>query len=133
MSLKVAAILVVAVISGGVGDTLMSKGMKQIGPIGPADLASPGRLVIRVLRQPFVLLGTLCMAVYFFSFLTALSWADVSVVVPIAASSILLTTLLAQQHLGEDVSPLRWLGALLIVGGVALVARSAAGSGAQPP
>jgi drug/metabolite transporter (DMT)-like permease len=107
-----------------VGDILVSKGMKVVGEITSADPASLARTGLRALRQPFVLLGTLCLAIYFLTFLAVLSWADVSLVVPITSLGFLLTTFLAQWTLHERVTPLRWAGTLLILIGVVLVARS---------
>jgi drug/metabolite transporter (DMT)-like permease len=124
MPLKTIVMLAVVIVSGALGDTLVSKGMKQVGEIHSADPASLARAGARALRQPYVVLGVLCLATYFFSFLIVLSWEDVSLVVPISSLSFLLTTFLAQWALHERVTPLRWAGTLLIVAGVALVARS---------
>jgi drug/metabolite transporter (DMT)-like permease len=122
MSLKTIVVLAIVIVAGAVGDVLVSKGMKQVGEIHSADPASLARVAGRALRQPYVILGALCLAIYFFSFLAVLSWADVSLVVPITSLSFLLTTFLAQWALHERVTPLRWAGTLLIVTGVALVA-----------
>src|SRR5204862_3026590 len=106
------------------GDILVSKGMKQVGEITTANPAELLRTGIRAARNPFVVGGVLGLAVYFFSFSIVLSWADVSLVVPISAISFLLTTFVAQRSLGEHVTPQRWIGTILIVIGVILVARS---------
>jgi drug/metabolite transporter (DMT)-like permease len=132
MSLKTVVVLAIVIVAGAVGDTLVSKGMKQIGEIHSADPASLARVALRALRQPYVMLGALCLAIYFFSFLAVLSWADVSLVVPITSLSFLLTTFLAQWALHERVTPLRWAGTLLILAGVALVARSGSAEGTGP-
>jgi drug/metabolite transporter (DMT)-like permease len=124
MSLKTIVMLAVVIVAGALGDTFVSKGMKQVGEIHGADPASLMRAATRAMRQPYVLLGVLCLAIYFFGFLIVLSWADVSLVVPITSLSFLLTTFLAQWALHERVTPLRWAGTLLILAGVALVARS---------
>lgn len=126
MSLKTVVVLTIVIVAGALGDTLLGKGMKAVGEITSVDPASLGSAALKVIRQPFVLLGVLCLAIYFFSFLAVLSWADVSLVVPITSLSFLLTQFLAMWALHERVTPLRWAGTVLIVIGVALVARSGA-------
>jgi multidrug transporter EmrE-like cation transporter len=124
MSTKTILIFATMVVAGTIGDCLVSKGMKEVGEITfghPADLARGGA---RALRNPFFVLGVAVQALYFATFSAALSWTDVSVVVPIGAVSFLLTAFVAQHALGEQVTPQRWVGTLLIVAGIVLVARS---------
>ena len=64
------------------------------------------------------------MAISFFAFIAALRVADMSYVVPASAASIALETLLAAWLLNERVSRRRWVGVLLVAGGVALLAQS---------
>jgi drug/metabolite transporter (DMT)-like permease len=124
MSLKTALVLTLMILAGAVGDILVSKGMKQVGEIATVNPVELLRAGVRAAHNPYVVGGVLGLAVYFFSFSTVLSWADVSLVVPISALSFLLTTFVAQRSLGEHVTPQRWCGTLLIVIGVVLVARS---------
>lgn len=126
MSLKTALVLALLIVSGTFGDTMLSKGMKQVGELTSTHPAELLRFILRAVRNPYVIMGVLGLAVYFFSFMAILSWADVSLVVPITALSFLLTTFVAERALGEHVSPQRWLGTVLIVLGVILVARSQA-------
>jgi drug/metabolite transporter (DMT)-like permease len=64
------------------------------------------------------------MALGFFSLLTALSWADVSLVAPAAASLTFVTNAIAARFfLKENVDRRRWIAALLVFGGVALLAQ----------
>ncbi len=124
MSLKTALVLALMILAGAFGDVMVSKGMKQVGEIASANPAELLRTGLRAARNPFVVAGVLGLAVYFFSFTAVLSWADVSLVVPISALSFLLTTYVAQRSLGEHVTLQRWCGTVLIVIGVILVARS---------
>ena len=133
MSLKTALVLTLMILAGAAGDILVSKGMKQVGEIATINPAELLRTGIRAAHNPFVVAGVLGLAVYFFSFSTVLSWAEVSLVVPISALSFLLTTFVAQRSLGEHVTPQRWCGTLLIVIGVVLVARSQSVATRTPP
>jgi drug/metabolite transporter (DMT)-like permease len=69
------------------------------------------------------MLGMVCLAVFFYSYLTALSWADLTFVLPATAFGYVVTTFLSRVFLHEDVSSWRWAGVLLITCGVGLVAR----------
>lgn len=124
MSTKTVAVLTVMVLAGGVGDALMSKGMKQVGEITSTHPVELLRAGTRAFSNPFFIGGVAGLALYFFSYAALLSWEDVSVVAPISALSFVVTAFLAQHTLGENVSPQRWLGTLLIIAGVALIARS---------
>jgi drug/metabolite transporter (DMT)-like permease len=64
------------------------------------------------------------LALFFFSYLAALSWADLSYVLPATAPGYLLTAGLSYWLLGERISAWRWLGTVLIVTGVVLVVRT---------
>ncbi|HKR86181.1 MAG TPA: hypothetical protein VJS37_18610, partial [Terriglobales bacterium] len=80
------SIAVVVLASSG-GDVLLSYSMKKVGDVGKLrrhhGLAT---VILRVLRTRTFLLGIACMAVAFYSLLFALSWNDVSLVGPAAAS-----------------------------------------------
>ena len=66
-------------------------------------------------------LGIAFRAISGFAFLCLLSWADYSYVSPAAASAYILTVFFGWAALGEVVPLGRWIGALLITFGVALV------------
>jgi drug/metabolite transporter (DMT)-like permease len=70
-----------------------------------------------------VILGILCLAGFFYSYLTALSWADLTFVLPATAFGYVVTAVLSKYFLHESISMLRWTGVLLIAGGVGLVTR----------
>ncbi|MGA2849434.1 MAG: EamA family transporter [Terracidiphilus sp.] len=60
---------------------------------------------------------------YFASYLTALSWADLTYVMPATALGNVFVALLAHFWLHETISPLRWMGVVLITVGVGFVAQ----------
>jgi len=91
----------------------------------PALGAVPvGHYVYSALFNPFVLVGTVLSAAYMLAQLSLFSWADLSFVVPVIASSYVVTTLLSQFVSGETVLAERWFGVVLITLGVALVSRT---------
>ncbi len=77
----------------------------------------------RILRNPNFLLGLTAMAVAFYSLLFALSWADVSLVAPASASLTFVSNAIAANYfLHERVDHFRWVAAILVAGGVILLA-----------
>ena len=105
------------------GELLSAKGMQEVGDVSLRPRALLGALG-RMLRNRRLFGGVACLAVSFFSFLSLLSYADLSFVVPLTAVSYLTNTLGARFFLGERISRERWLGTLLVTCGVALVSLS---------
>ena len=124
MSTKTVLALIFMILIGSLGDVLISKGMRQVGEITSAHPAALLRAGTRALQNPIFVMGVVAQALYFWTFSAVLSWTDVSVVVPIGALSHVLTAFMARHALGEHVTPQRWAGTILIVIGIALVARS---------
>jgi drug/metabolite transporter (DMT)-like permease len=106
------------------GDVLLSVAMKNIGDLGELRRRQGlGAVMRRIFTQGAFWMGIACMTVAFFSLLVALSWADVSLVAPAATSLTFLTTALAAKlFLNENVDQRRWLSAILVGVGVALLA-----------
>jgi drug/metabolite transporter (DMT)-like permease len=76
-----------------------------------------------VLSNPNLSFGVAAMAVAFFSLLFTLSWGDVSLVAPAAASLTFIgNAFAARVFLHERVDRRRWIAAVLVAGGVALLA-----------
>jgi drug/metabolite transporter (DMT)-like permease len=107
------------------GDVLQSRAMKEIGDLG-AIRQSRGvfHVLRRVVSSSRFMLGLLFMALAFFSLLVTLSWDDVSVVGPASASlTFIANAVAARIFLKERVDHRRWLAAVFVAGGVALLAR----------
>jgi drug/metabolite transporter (DMT)-like permease len=104
------------------GDLLNTAGMRRHGEVNDLRPTGIARLLRRLVRNGYVLGGIFFMAVAFFALLSLLSIAEVSFAVPATASSFLIETILAKLILREDVHWQRWLGASLVVCGVALLA-----------
>ena len=100
------------------GDSMLSHGMKQTGNVSLHHLQS----LILAVTNPWVALGILLLLAFFTSYMNALSWADLTYVLPATSLGYVLLALVAKFALHEQVSPLRWLGIALISGGVGFVA-----------
>jgi drug/metabolite transporter (DMT)-like permease len=116
--------ILVVVFFSVVGDVLMSRAMKQVGDVHELWRRSGLWAVVgRVLSNSNFFLGVAAMAVAFFSLLFALSWGDVSLVAPAAASLTFIGNAFAAKiFLHEKVDQRRWIAAVLVAGGVALLA-----------
>ncbi len=122
--LKTFALVLVAALIGGTGHVLLSKGMKTVGDLTEAPAERLGGMIARAVSNPWLLLGVALQATFFFLYLTLLSRANVSQVLPMTAVDYIVVALLAQALLGEAVTPARWAGIAFIVAGVYLVSRT---------
>lgn len=116
--------ILLVVLASTAGDVLQAHAMKTIGDVGQWR-RSRGTLYVvgRVLGSPSFMLGLFFMATAFFSLLIALSWGDVSLVVPASASLTFISNAFAARiFLKEDVDHRRFLAAIFVAAGVALLA-----------
>jgi len=104
------------------GDTCLSRGMTHLAPI---SLAHPGTLIAAVFT-PWIAVGIALLIGFFASYLTALSWADLTFVLPATAFGNVIVALFAKFWLHEPVSWQRWAGVILITVGVGFVAHGPA-------
>lgn len=80
---------------------------------------------IEAMFNPWVALGVSLLIVWLLSHMALLSWADLSYVLPVTSTGYVLAALMGRFFLHEAISNWRWAGIVLIVLGVALVARTA--------
>jgi drug/metabolite transporter (DMT)-like permease len=122
--LKPNQILILAFVSlcAPTGDACLSRGMTLLPPL---SLAHPLSLLAAVFT-PWIAAGIILLIGFFASYLTALSWADLTYVLPATASGNIIMTLYSRFWLHEAVSWQRWLGVVLITVGVGYVARGPA-------
>jgi len=120
--MKTFVVIFLATLSAAIGEVLMSYGMKRGGEIDLTDPSQWGGLILSVVRNPYVLMGVVLLAIFFFLYLASLSWADISFVMPLTAMSYIFATVLAKFVLREEVSWFRWIGTTIIVVGIIVVA-----------
>ncbi|MCU1238508.1 MAG: small multidrug resistance protein [Candidatus Solibacter sp.] len=115
--------LLVALMVGATtaGEVLQAAGMRRHGEISDFRPGAIGRALALMARNRFVIGSGVAMAISFFAFMKLLSVTELSFAVPVSAVSYVMETVLAKYVLKEQVSPRRWAGALLVVGGVLLI------------
>lgn len=122
--IKTLVLVFIAAIIGGTGHVMLAKGMKTVGDLTEAPAGVLGGMMASVAGNPWVLVGVILQASFFFMYLTLLSRADVSQVLPMTAIDYIVVALLAQTLLAEVVTPARWAGIGFIVVGVLMVSRT---------
>lgn len=126
MNIRTALVLTMAMLAVSTGEMLLSRGMKDMGEVSIGSLGDLFHLLFVVFRNRHISVGIVLLAVYFYSFLSLLSWADLSFVLPLTSISFILGTLLARFVLHEEVTITRWIGTIVICVGVAFVATGTA-------
>jgi len=111
-------VILIVIVCAACGDVSLARGMKSFGAVTLANLPT----LYTALLNPWVILGILMLIGFFASYLSALSWADLTYVLPSTSVSYILMVLLAKFFLHEHVTLWRWLGVALIVTGVGFVA-----------
>jgi uncharacterized membrane protein len=128
--MKTATVLIIAIVAQAAGDVFLTKGMKTLTSLettggGPSEsLSQVLHLALQAMQNPMVWVGTLLLIVFFALFSAALSWADLSFVLPATAFGYVLNVAAGYYFLNEAVSPRRWAGAVIITLGVLFVSRS---------
>lgn len=119
--MKIWIAIIVLVLVDSIGTLLIARGMKQVGEISTLQPRKLLEIARRLVKNHLLWIGFLFQASTFFLFLTLLSWANLSLVIPMASLGYVVNILGAQFFLKEKVTKERWLGTLLICAGVALV------------
>ena len=119
------AAIIIITFASTAGESLLAHSMQRIGDLGEMrrrEGVFP--CVRRVFTTPTVFLAIGFMAIAFFSLLFGLSWADLSLVGPAAAAlTFVANALAAKFFLKENVDRRRWVAAIFVSAGVALLAR----------
>jgi len=119
---------ILVVLASVCGNFSLSWGMRQVGRL---VTVSPFAYV-RAVFNPWVALGISLLLLWLFFQLALLSWEDLSYVLPVTSIGYVLSALAGRLFLHEGITGWRWAGILLIVAGVALVARTAPQRHAAP-
>ena len=112
-------VLAAVALTASCGDVCLKIGMQQIGEISISRWSS----LLFAVTNPWIALGVLFLLGFFGSYLTALSWADLTYVLPATSLGYVIVALLSKFFLHEQISPMRWAGILLISLGVGFVTR----------
>src|SRR6266436_3350553 len=120
LRIKTLVMVLAMVVCANIGDLMLKRGMNEIGPV-QISLAGLLHALYLTITNGTIWMGILFLTGFMLSYMTVLSWADYSYVMPAGAFGYALLTFLAVVFLHESVSPRRWLGVILICLGGLLV------------
>ena len=123
LRIKTLVMVLAMVVCANAGDLLLKRGMTEIGAVAitPSGVSHAFWMTV---TSATIWVGILFLIGFMVSYMTVLSWADYSYVMPAGAFGYAILTLLAVILLHESVSPKRWVGVVLICVGVLLVGQT---------
>ena len=122
--MKTAVVLLLALLAQAGGNVCLSQGMREMSAASQLGGPAMVSLLLRGLANPTIWLGMGLLGVFFGLYAAALSWADLSVVLPATALGYVINVACGAYVLHEAVTPARWAGALLIGLGICCVSWS---------
>ncbi|HTO40828.1 MAG TPA: EamA family transporter [Rhizomicrobium sp.] len=117
------AVILVTVVLSAVAQIALKSGVTALKLQDGQGIVGLG---LAVAASPFIWLGLVIYGLSVLAWLWVLSKVDVSFAYPFVGLSFVLTVAMGALVLHEPVTPLRWAGTLLVIGGCVLIARSAA-------
>ena len=123
LRIKTLVMVLAMVVCANAGDLLLKYGMAKVGAVAltPHGLS---QAFWQTVKSPTIWLAIFFLIGFMISYMTALSWADYSYVMPAGAFGYAALTFLAVVFLHESVSLRRWIGVALICAGVLLVGQT---------
>jgi len=113
--------VLVLVLADCTADILVARGIKQIGKFSGRSLTSIAGWLKSVFVNPGVLIGVVSYTVSFLTFISLLSWADISLVRPATGLGYIINLGGAHFILKEQISPGRLAGIVVIGLGVGMI------------
>ncbi|HXX15896.1 MAG TPA: hypothetical protein VEJ47_13420 [Candidatus Eremiobacteraceae bacterium] len=123
LRIKTLCVVLVMVVCANIGDLMLKLGMVQIGAVH-ISVSGVWRALLSTIHNGTIWLGILFLIGFTLTYMTAVSWADYSYVMPVGAFGYAIQTMLAVVVLREAVTAQRWVGVVLIVTGVLLVGQT---------
>jgi uncharacterized membrane protein len=120
---KTLIMVLLMVVCANTGDLMLKRGMSQIGEV-TISFFGLVHAFLSTLHNGTIWLGILFLIGFTLSYMTAVSWADYSYVMPAGAFGYAAQTMLAVLVLHEFVTPRRWIGVAMICIGVLLVGQT---------
>ena len=121
MAIDTLVLVLISVVLGAFGQVFMKMGLKE-NPISLPQLLSTK--LLSIIFQKYVFIGVALYMLAVLIWFVVLSTAELSFAYPLISLAYIITALLAVVFFKENVSLIRWVGILLILGGVFFVTRS---------
>ncbi len=112
---KTRAFAAFVILSNSFGNLFIALGMHQ-----SREVDSP-LAFLSAIFNPFVIFGIVLLISWLLVRMAMLSWADLTYVLPVTAFGYVVSAALGGIFLDETITPVRWVGTLMIVAGTVLV------------
>ncbi|MGM9998459.1 MAG: hypothetical protein ACI38Q_03535 [Candidatus Bruticola sp.] len=122
--IKTILALLFAMTATTLGDIFMAKLLRPYERVTIVDLSQIWDIAMSLLCSSTFWIAVTCFLSFFITWLSVLSYEDLSFALPLTAITYILNAFLAGPMLGEHLSPTRWLGTLIIGVGVVVVSLS---------
>ncbi|MEQ1353231.1 MAG: EamA family transporter [Candidatus Acidiferrum sp.] len=119
--MREAILFLIIIVAGTGGELCVTRAMKDIGEVHDFRPAALLQFIRRAFLVGWMWIGIAMMTVAFFALLTALSFENVSFVVPVTALSYGAGAVGAMLFLRERINLQRWVGVLIVCAGVTIV------------
>ena len=123
LTLKIFLLIITNDLVDAVAQLFMKKGMNA--EMGSLNLHHLFNFMVQTGSSGWVWFGIILSLLNFFLWIGVLSRIDLSTALPLSNVTYMLTPLVGMVFLHEIVTPVRWLGILLIVAGIHFISRSA--------
>ncbi len=117
-------VISLVVVLNVLGDTCLSHGMREVGEVHPLHPVSVLLVGLRMITNPWVALAVTLLLADTLLYMAALSWLELSYLMPMTKLQHLLTALCAWLLLDEQITATTWAGTLTIAIGALLVDQS---------
>jgi len=117
-------LIILSIIIAIGGQVLLKVGMNQISSSEILSISGARNFFLAILKSPKVMTGLFLYGLSAIVWLIILSRVDLSFAYPMIGVSYIFMLIISRFLLNEHVSPLRWIGAVVISIGVVLITRS---------
>jgi len=125
---KIKLLVILVLLADVSGNSSMSWGLRHQGALfGVSPL-----VYVRLIFNPWIVLGTTLLVVWLLSRMILLGWADLSFVLPITSFSYVFNELTGHYLLGEQIPWPRWVGTIMITAGAAVVGLTRSNTTGEP-
>ena len=117
--MSVLMLISLCIVMGVIGQLAMKKGMNIVGAVGLKNIFS--KEIFSILFQKYVFVGIVLYFLAALVWLVVLSQAELSFAYPLISIGYIITAILSWVLFKENLTIIRFLGILLICGGVYLI------------
>lgn len=120
--IDIIALVLILVVVISFGQVLMKRGLKNMGGINLNEVLSAK--LFSVIFEKNIFFGIVLYVISTLLWLVILSKVELSFAYPLIALGYVVTAILAKLFFNENITLMRWMGILLVLGGVFLISKT---------